>query len=266
MEDEVFIARQAGDADGGGDALVHGSEPPRTRAAHAHAGGADALRVHLGALAQVIERDLVVAHHHAPDRAAEPQVQFQEAVLRDIRVGNDATAIDIGRAAGDVFGAVAVIPRVRRDHDVTGPNKRLAEAFRIAAGRDQRVLVGRGGMQPENRGRGLLPLLRHQHQRADVGRARNLDLRVAPDDDGVAVMPVVTPAPDDGFPHDHEGRDFIERDIHPVGLERRSVSAFVPARIRTRAVEHGIDQEGNRGPPTPPECDGEVPGDQEQRR
>ena len=69
---------------------------------------------------------------------------------------------------------------------------------------------------------------RAQDQPAKVGRTGNLNFRVAANDDGIAVMTGVTPAPDHGFPHHHERGDLIQHVVHPVGPERRAVTAFVP--------------------------------------
>ena len=66
-------------------------------------------------------------------------------------------------------------------------------------------------------------------------------------------------------PHHHERRDFIHHRVHPIGLERRPVSAFVPARIGTGSVEHGICEVGDYGPPGAPENDRGVTGRQQQR-
>src|SRR5207244_8856115 len=79
--DQVLVARQAGDADRGRDAVVHCRQPPGPRAAHAHARGADALHIHLGPAAQIIEVHLIVAHEPAPERAAHPQVALVQALL-----------------------------------------------------------------------------------------------------------------------------------------------------------------------------------------
>ena len=105
-----------------------------------------------------------------------------------------------------------------------------------------------------------------QDERAKVGRTGHLDFRVAADDDGVAVMPVMAPAPDHGFAHHHERGDLIQRGVHPVGLECRAVPALVPSRIRTRAVEHGIDKIRNHHPPSAPERNRGVAGCQQQNQ
>ena len=64
---------------------------------------------------------------------------------------------------------------------------------------------------------------RHDHA-LQVRWARDSDLRVTADDNGVAVVTGVTPAPEDGLPHDHERRNFIESVIHPIRLERGTVA------------------------------------------
>ena len=86
-----------------------------------------------------------------------------------------------------------------------------------------------------------------------IRRPRHGDLRVAPDDDRVAVVPRVAPSPTGRFPQDHEGGDFVEGVVHPVGLERGAVSGFVPAGVGGRGVEDAVDHEREDGPPGAPE-------------
>src|SRR5207249_7620238 len=100
VPDQVLVARQAGDADDCGDALVDGAEPPRARAPHRHAGCPDPRAVDLGPARQVVERDLVVADEHAPKRPPQPEVELQETLLlvaprleTPRRSGADAVAV-----------------------------------------------------------------------------------------------------------------------------------------------------------------------------
>ena len=74
--DEVLVTRQAGDGHAGLDALVQRHQPPRAGRPHAHAGDADPARVHFGARGQVVQRHQVIAQHHAPERAPDPQIEL----------------------------------------------------------------------------------------------------------------------------------------------------------------------------------------------
>ncbi len=85
-----------------------------------------------------------------------------------------------------------------------------------------------------------------------IGRTRNSDLRIAADDDGVAVMAGVAPAPDRGLAHHHERRDLVERVVHPVGLEGGTVAGLVPAGIGGRGVENAVDEVRENRPTTYP--------------
>ena len=91
-----------------------------------------------------------------------------------------------------------------------------------------------------------------EEELAHAGRTRHGDLRIAADDDRVAVMAIVAPAPDGRLAHDHERGDLVERVVHPVGLERRAVARFVPAGIGGRPVDYAIQQEGDDRPRAAP--------------
>ena len=88
----------------------------------------------------------------------------------------------------------------------------------------------------------------------DIRRPRHSDFRIPSHDNGVAVVPGVTPPPDRGLAHDHKRGDFVERIVHPIRLEGRAVPRFVPAGIRGGTVKHGIDQIRNCRPPGSPQC------------
>ncbi len=68
-----------------------------------------------------------------------------------------------------------------------------------------------------------------EQQAEQMGRSLHGDLRVAPDDDGVGVMPGVAPAPDFRLAHDHEAGELIDRIVHPACLEGGAMAAFMPA-------------------------------------
>ena len=79
---------EARHARGGRDPVVERREPPGAGAAHAHAGGGDPARVHLGARRQVVERKQVVADHHRPQARPLPQKRLGQAgflVTSDLR-------------------------------------------------------------------------------------------------------------------------------------------------------------------------------------
>ena len=81
VRDQVLIPRETRDRDHGRDPLVDGGQPPGARAPHRHSGGSDARAVDLRPRQQVIESYLVVPHEHAPQGAAEPQVELEQALL-----------------------------------------------------------------------------------------------------------------------------------------------------------------------------------------
>ena len=87
----------------------------------------------------------------------------------------------------------------------------------------------------------------------EPGRPHRHDLRVAPDDQGVGVVPGMAPAPDGGLAHDHERRDVVDDIVHPAGPKRGAVPALVPARIRSRAVQDAVAEEERRSYPAAPE-------------
>src|SRR5262249_32599152 len=82
MGDQFGVAREADDADDGLDALIQSRQPPAPGAAHADAAGADLGLVHLRAGFEVIEQALLVAEHHAPEGAAKPEVELEQAGFR----------------------------------------------------------------------------------------------------------------------------------------------------------------------------------------
>ena len=104
-----------------------------------------------------------------------------------------------------------------------------------------------------------------QEQGEKLRRPGHGDLRVASDNDRVAVVAGVAPTPTGGFPQDHEGGDLVEGVVHPVRLERRAVSRFVPAGVGGRGVEDAVDREREDGPPGAPEHETADAGADDQR-
>ena len=90
-------------------------------------------------------------------------------------------------------------------------------------------------------------------------------LRVAADDNRVAVVAGVAPTPAGRILDAHEGRDLVEGVVHPVRLECRAVSRFVPAGAGGRGVEDAVDREGEHGPPSAPEHESADAGTENQR-
>jgi len=88
-----------------------------------------------------------------------------------------------------------------------------------------------------------------QKQSTPIRRPGHGDLRVASDDNRVAVVPRVAPSPTGGLPQHHERGDFVEDVVHPVGLERGAVSGLVPAGIGGRGVKRAVNHEWEDGPP-----------------
>src|SRR5262245_6443160 len=121
MLDQVLVARQTRHAHRTGDALIDRSQPPGARAAHADARRADATLVHLRPRTQVIQRDLIVAHEHAPQGSAHPQVPLeQRIVLFTYRFG----------AARWAHPRTSTVPtRIWREHDIALLGERLAQGL-----------------------------------------------------------------------------------------------------------------------------------------
>src|SRR4051794_25011227 len=124
MLDEVLVARQASHSDCAGDPVINGSQPPGARATHAHAGGADPLFVHLRPSTQVIEGDLVVVNEHAPECAAQPEVELEQALLLGL-----SSFVWTARPRA---GALAVPRRVGGHYDIAGLHKDFAQRLRAA--------------------------------------------------------------------------------------------------------------------------------------
>ena len=89
-----------------------------------------------------------------------------------------------------------------------------------------------------------------------IRRAHRHDLGIAPDNDGIGMVPHMARPPGIGVPHLHEARDMVGDRVHPRGLEGRLVPAFMPARVRGRSVKHTVGQPERRGPPRRPERHG----------
>ena len=94
-----------------------------------------------------------------------------------------------------------------------------------------------------------------ERYRAELGRPHSDDLWVTPNDDGVGVMPRVTPSPCGGVTHDHEARDLIHRRVHPSCLECGAMASLVPARIAGRTVENSVGGKERNAPPGRPQRD-----------
>jgi len=73
------------------------------------------------------------------------------------------------------------------------------------------------------------PVEEAQSEGSEIGWAGDGDLGITSYDDRVAVMAGVAPAPNDRFPHHHEGGDFVERVVHPVSSECGAMTGLVPA-------------------------------------
>ena len=98
----------------------------------------------------------------------------------------------------------------------------------------------------------ILNVEKTEKQHLQIRRTRHGDFRIATNNNRVAVMPRVAPTPRRGFAQHHERRDFVERVVHPIRLERRAVTRFVPARIRGGSVNHAVNSKWKNRPPTAP--------------
>ena len=92
-----------------------------------------------------------------------------------------------------------------------------------------------------------------QHHAHEIRRPHDRYFGIATDDDGVGVVAGMAPAPGDRVAHDHEAGDLIDHVVHPLRAEGGAMAAFVPARIRRRAVEHTVGEEEWHAPPGAPE-------------
>src|ERR1700687_1828818 len=95
-----------------------------------------------------------------------------------------------------------------------------------------------------------------------VGWARDLNLRVVINNDGVGVMPGVAPAPQARFTDSHEGRNLVEEFVEWAGLECGAVLALMPARI-ARRVDGSVEQERRQCPPRSIAVKREIPASQQ---
>ena len=129
MREQRLGARQAGDARGRGDALVERREPPGARAAHAHAGRADAAGVDVRPRGEIVERDQVVAHHHRPQAGALPEKRLGEAGL--------LVASRLAGSAGPASLTRAERPRVDGEDGVAAARERHGRRLAHRPGLEQ---------------------------------------------------------------------------------------------------------------------------------
>src|SRR5258707_999453 len=110
VAEQVLVTGQAGHSDSGGNSVVDCGQPPSPGAAHTHSGGADAGFVYFRSTAKIIERNLIVADEHPPERATQPEIDFEEALLFV------STGFGCTRWSG--ADAIAVPVRIGRQHDI----------------------------------------------------------------------------------------------------------------------------------------------------
>jgi hypothetical protein len=98
----------ASDTDDGADTFVNRRQPPRARAAHAHARRVHTRHVHLGPRREIVGQALLVAQHHAPQCVPLPQVAFEDLKLMPARLVAfsarafaDTLAVEIAINRGD---------------------------------------------------------------------------------------------------------------------------------------------------------------------
>ena len=95
-----------------------------------------------------------------------------------------------------------------------------------------------------------------QKQLPQFRRARNLDFRVTTDDDRVAVVTGMTPAPNHRFAQHHKRRDLVEEIVQPIRAEGSAMPGLMPTGVGRRRVEHRISHVGKHHPPCIPEREG----------
>ena len=81
------------------------------------------------------------------------------------------------------------------------------------------------------------------HKPGEFRRSHQLYFWIAPDDDGVGMVPRMAPPPGVRIAHHAETGDLIDEIIHPSGLEGGLVATFMPSGIHRRAIEHAIGEE-----------------------
>src|SRR5262249_54388387 len=123
---QVLVARQTADPDRRRHTVVERGQPPRPCAHHADPGRADPSRVDFGPGAQNVKRDLIVAHHHAPQATAHPQECLRKAELL-------WAALFLG-AIGPAARAFAEAIGVDCQHNVAAPDERLAALAALVRG------------------------------------------------------------------------------------------------------------------------------------
>jgi len=134
--DQALVTSEAGHADHGFDAVVDRRQPPRACATHAHSLGSDPLGIDLRARGEIVERDLLVAKHHAPQRPAQPQVQLEQGHLL---VGAHGHHLAVSRRSGALAFPVEVV--VDGHDDVAVPRQQFGDSLRRRLGAENVLLA-----------------------------------------------------------------------------------------------------------------------------
>ncbi len=211
---------------------------------------------------------------HIDRPAVQPMIEHVFGHARMLRVavdGHEPGAVEAGQAdkhqRQDAARANRQADDARVDQHVDAGPK---DHFAILRFRNERLLLRgepAGAVQQDIavEEEGGVDAARSQQHGEQMRRPGHGYLRVAPDDQGVAVVAGVAPTPAGRFPQHHERGDLVERVVHPIGLEGRAVAGLMPARVRGRGVEGAVDQEGGHGPPRAPEHETTHAGGDDQR-
>ena len=166
MGDQLGVPGEAGHPDHRLRPVVDRRQPPGPRAAHAHAGDADPVPVHLGAGLEVVDEALLVAEHHAPEGAAEQQVELHQALL--LADGAGPVEPPGGALARPLAAEVGVDGR----DDVAPAGQLRADALAAPGVRQDVLLVAAVPVQADDRrGRALAPFRQEQEAGHDLVHA-----------------------------------------------------------------------------------------------
>ena len=95
-----------------------------------------------------------------------------------------------------------------------------------------------------------------QSKTANIRRPRNLNFRIAPDDNGIAMVTRMAPPPNHRFPHNHKRRDLVDHIVHPIAPKRSAMTALMPTRVRGRSIKRCVNEIGSDNPPRSPQRNG----------
>ena len=157
-----------------------------------------------GMLGEAVDR-----HHPSPKKVWQADVEERQNAT-EVETRCDHRDVD-----GEVDPRFEINRGTRRLGDV-GRFFRIQTACRVT---EHFFEIGDGGWVAE----------KCRQEAFNAGRAGNGDFGVASNDNRVAVVTGVAPAPDRALAHDHERGNLVKRIVQPIALERGAVARLVPA-------------------------------------